>query len=190
MHESEKDLEDFQRLLINSRKQVGPHVKKALELPLKSLTARQLSRLLQGIQNVFLAAVTTSGTPQITPEQALFYRAHFYLPMVRTSLRVRHMMHEPSVSMSMQRGDDFTLIMHGKAVIIDPSNDDTQEEFRYVEELHKTYTSDVPSTWKNGCYVRIDPFMFLTRAKDPTVYAEHSIRRKKQGQTTDSNPPT
>ena len=180
MHETDKDLDEFQTLLNNSRKQVGPHVKKAMEIPLKSMTARQLSRHLQGVQNVLFAAVTTAGTPQITPEKAIFYRARFYVPAVRTSLRVRHIMHQPAVSISLEQTDRMTIIAHGKATIIDPENEEQQEEYRYVEELHKTYSSDVPSTWKKGCYLRIDPFQVYTWAKDPTEFAEHSIRRKRQ----------
>lgn len=187
MHENEQDIEDFKKLIGLSKRQAGPHVKAALQIPEKSLQAEQLLRYLQGLHTFSFATSTTTGQPQITLTKALFYRGKFYIPTVRNAIRTRHVAHQPGVSMSLVRPDELALIINGKAEIIDPEREEHQEEFRIVEEVHRMYSNEVPSDWKKGIYLRVTPIHFYSSAGDPKEYPGYAERRRvqtKSGNTT------
>jgi uncharacterized pyridoxamine 5'-phosphate oxidase family protein len=178
MHETERDLRLFQELLDLSARQAGPFLKKSLQIPQKTLSARQLARHFQGLHTVAFATSTSKGTPQVAPVLALFYRAKFYIPTVKTALRTRHVMNQPVVSLTAYDGNDFAVIVHGNAVIIDPEIDEHAEEYRIVEELHRSYspTGEAASDWGKGVYLRVDPFQYFSFAREPERYSEHAGR--------------
>jgi uncharacterized pyridoxamine 5'-phosphate oxidase family protein len=187
LHETEQDIKDFKELVRLSGRQAGPHVKAALQIPEKSLQAEQLLRYLQGLHTFSFATSTTSGQPQITLTKALFYRGKFYIPTVRNAIRTRHVMHQPGVSLSAVRDDDFALIINGQADILDPENEEHQEEFRFVEEVHRTYSNETPGDWKKGIYIRVKPVHFYSYASDPSEYPGYAERRPvrtREGSTT------
>ena len=179
MHETEQDIKDFQKLIGTSNHTASPHMKAAMQLPKKALKAEQIIRHLQGIHTVALAVSTSSGTPQIEMAKALFYRTKFYVPTIRTALRTRYVTHQPTVSLNMHRGDDLWLIVNGKAVVINPNDEDEaiREEFRIIDEVHRTFSNDVPADWKDGVYLRITPFRFFTSVSDPKAYPTFAWRK-------------
>jgi uncharacterized pyridoxamine 5'-phosphate oxidase family protein len=178
MHETERDMREFQELLDLSARQAGPYLKKSLQIPKKTLNARQLVRHFQGLHTVAFATTTSSGTPQVTPVSALLYRRNFYIPSVKTALRTRHVMHQPVVSLTAYDGNDFAVIVHGKAVIVDSESEDDAEEYRIIEELHRSFspTGESASDWGRGVYLRVNPFQVFSFAREPEKYPEHAGR--------------
>jgi uncharacterized pyridoxamine 5'-phosphate oxidase family protein len=177
MHETEQDIKDFQKLVGTSNHTAPPHMKAAMEIPKKALKAEQIIRYLQGLHTVALAVSTSSGTPQIEMATALFYRTKFYIPTIRTALRTRYITHQPTVSLNIHREGELTVIVNGKAEIINPSEEEHHDEFRIVEEIHRTYSNEVPSEWKDGVYIRVTPFRFFTSASDPKSYPTFAWRK-------------
>jgi uncharacterized pyridoxamine 5'-phosphate oxidase family protein len=180
MHETDEEIKEFKKLVGISARTASPQLKHELGLPDKRLNGEQVLRYLQGIHTFTLAVATSSGSPQITLAKALVYRGKFYIPTTSNALRTRYLMHEPRVSMARHRDDDITLIVNGKATILSPASEDEQEreEFRIVEEIHRMYSTEVPSEWKNGCYVRVTPFTVTGAAQDPKAYPNFADRRK------------
>lgn len=185
MHETADEIKEFKKLVGISARNASPQLKWELGLPDKKLAGDQILRYLQGVHTFNFAVATSSGTPQISLASALLYRSKLYIPTVRTALRTRYLHHEPRVSLSKHIDDDITLIINGRATVLDPEHADEAEleEYRIVEDIHRMYSNETPSDWKKGVYIRVTPFTFTGAAKDPKSYPAFADRRKTQTQT-------
>jgi uncharacterized pyridoxamine 5'-phosphate oxidase family protein len=185
MHESADEIKEFNKMVGISARNASPQLKWELGLPEKKLTGSQILRHFQGVHKFMLSVSTSSGTPQISLVTALLYRGKFYIPTVRTALRSRYIQHEPRVSLARHKEDEVTLIANGRTSILVPDAEDEQEreEYRIVEEIHRMYSSEVPSDWKNGCYIRVEPFTLCASATNPRSYPSFAERKKTEAQT-------
>lgn len=185
MHETADEIKEFKKLVGTSARTASPQLKWELGLPETKLAGDQVLRYLQGLHTFSFAVSTASGSPQIWLVSGLLYRTKLYIPTVRTSLRTRYLQHEPRVSLSKHRDDDITLIINGKTTVLNPETEDAEErdEYRIVEEIHRMYSNETPSDWKNGVYLRVTPFAVYAAAKDPKSYPSFAERRTTQTQT-------
>ena len=118
MHETPEDIERLQTLLDRSIERAGAFLRSSFEMPEHSLSAGQITRYLQGIQNVAFATTTAKGEPRVAPIGSLFYRGHFHIPTVATAARTRMVTARPAISLTHYVGDDLAIIVHGSATII------------------------------------------------------------------------
>lgn len=118
MHESPADLERVQRLLDESHRSMGEHMRSILT-PERRLDAKDLVDRLQGMRLLSLATVTSKGEPRVGPIDGLFYRGEFWFGSTPESVRFRHIRRRPSVSAVHLESEAFAVTVHGTATLIE-----------------------------------------------------------------------
>jgi uncharacterized pyridoxamine 5'-phosphate oxidase family protein len=171
MHETEDDLAWLQSVIDHSIETAGPYLRSSFRMPTDSLSPRQLVTLLDGILEVALATVTARNEPRVSPIGALFWRGRFYIPTLTASARVKQLRHNPAVSVTYYQGVDIAVIVHGHAAFIEPPD----EDFPSLYELQQETSGQNVRGWgENPLYIRVDPDVIHTFARDPTSIAEYT----------------
>ncbi len=83
--------------------------------PDRRVSAARLAEMLAGVQVLVLATVTADGRPLTGPVDGLFYRGEFWFGSGHDSVRFRHLRRRPSVSATHTRGEQFAVVVHGRA---------------------------------------------------------------------------
>jgi uncharacterized pyridoxamine 5'-phosphate oxidase family protein len=162
MHETEDDLRALQALLDRSHASAGPHLRSIFSAD-RSIPAAELPALLPGVQVLALATVTARGEPRVAPVDGLFFRGHWHFGSAESSARFRHIRARPAVSATHMRGEELAVVVHGRAVEIDPR---APEHAAFRAYLNETYPGWDDADWTAGApYARIEPTaMFTFRA--------------------------
>src|SRR5690348_8421490 len=102
---------NLEEVLASSIERAGPYLRESFQMPEHSLSAAQLERHLQGKEwTIALATVTAKGEPRVGPIGSIFHDGRFNAPILRTAARVKHVMRNPAVSVSLYDGIDFAVI--------------------------------------------------------------------------------
>ena len=159
MHETEDDLRTLQELLDRSHAGAGPHLRAIFDDD-RRIAAAELPALLPGVQVLALATVTARGEPRVAPVDGLFFRARWHFGSSEQSARFRHIRARPAVSATHIRGEELAIVVHGRAVEIDPRGPG-EEGFRAY--LNETYPGWDDADWAAGApYARIEPSAMFT----------------------------
>ena len=165
MDESATDLMNLQKLIDKSIANAGGFLKSSFEMPTHSLNAEQLVKFIGKIKTIAFGSVTRDGEPRVAPVGGIFYRAHFYLPTVASSLRARHVKRQPAVSLTYYSGEDIAVIIHGYAEII--------------AEGHKKFQTLLDfsginlQSWgkgKEGVFIKVNPEKLFTYVRYPNQF--------------------
>ena len=163
MYETPADLDRLQRLLDASYARAGAHLR-SIHRPAHRLSATALSAELAGVQVLDLATVTPRGEPRVAPVDGLFYRGRFWFGSAEDSLRFRNLRANPAVSGAITRGGEtFLVLVHGRAVELDPRGPDAEGFARYPRDVY-----DFDWDAEHGCspYARIEAHTLLAFARD------------------------
>jgi len=152
MHETSEDLAVLQDLLDRSYAGAGEHLKSIL-LPEKRLSAEQLSEMMTGMQLLTLATVNAAGEPRVGAVDGHFHRGAWHFGSSHESVRFRHLRARPAVSAAHVRGEELTVVVHGRAVELDLA-DPAQEPF--LRQLADFYGGDWVDWGKGAAYARIE----------------------------------
>ncbi len=87
------------------------------------MAAEELVGLLTGVNVLDVATVTARGEPRVAPVDGLFYRGRWWFGSAPDSARFRHLRRRPAVSACHTRGEEFAVIVHGRATEIDLSDE-------------------------------------------------------------------
>ncbi len=166
MHETPEDMKRLQALLDGSIERAGAFLRSSFEMPEHSLSAGQLVRYLQGIQNVAFATVTAKGEPRVAPIGSLFYRGLFHIPTVATAARTRMVTARPAVSLTHFVGDDLAIIVHGSAMAIPTGHAD----FAAIEAMQRAANGSSVRDWGEGIYLRVAAATLVTFARYPEQF--------------------
>jgi uncharacterized pyridoxamine 5'-phosphate oxidase family protein len=151
-HETPEDIAELQRLLDESHAGAGPHLREIFSDE-RRVSAAELPGRLPGVQVLALATVTAKGEPRVAPVDGLFYRGSFWFGSSERSMRFRHIRARPAVSATVTHGEEFAVVVHGRAVEVDPRTADDGGFLRYLAEIYGGDWSD----WGGGApYARID----------------------------------
>ncbi len=136
MYETEEELRELQRLLDDSYARAGAHLRSIWGEEAR-LDANALVDELAGIQVLDLATVTPRGEPRVAPVDGLFFRGRFWFGSAESSARFRNIRANPAVSAALTRGlETFLVIVHGRAVEIDPRGPEAGGFADYPRELY------------------------------------------------------
>src|SRR5262249_45209209 len=113
VHETPSDLAWLQGLLDRSYEGAGAHLR-SITTPQRRIPASELGALLPGVQILDVATVTASGHPRVAPVDGLFFRGRFHFGSSRTSLRYRNLVERPEVSACHVRGEELSIVVHGR----------------------------------------------------------------------------
>ncbi len=157
MHETADDLGELQRLIDESHRAGGRHLR-SIYSDDRRLSATQLSDLLRGVQVLNLATVTAGCEPRVAPVDGLFYRGQWYFGSAPDSVRFRHLRVRPQVSAAHVRGEELAVVVHGTATPVDPDADEHAGFRDYLEETYPGWSS-----WGRGNpYARIEADKMFT----------------------------
>lgn len=151
MQETEQDRLRLQRCIEASIESAGDFLRKAFQMPDKSLDASELAALFQDMPVLAAATTSRSGAPRVAPTGAIFYRGRFHLPTVQQAARVRMLAHESGISLTYYEGNDLAVIVHGRAELIEPEHAD----YLALLELHDTYAESTVEDWGDGLFIRV-----------------------------------
>lgn len=158
MKETRQDLAALQRLLDDSRRTAGAHLREVFADD-HGLTAEALADRLTGVRILAVATTTAAGDPIVAPLDGIFYRGQFHFASTPDSIRVRHLVARPTVSATYFEGESLAVVVHGKAVRIDLSN---PAERGFRDCLVEIYAPRYGPGWigtatSSACYFRIEP---------------------------------
>ena len=158
MHETSEDIARLQALLDASHAAAGAHLR-SIFADERRVAAADLPARLTGVQVTHLATVTARGQPRVAPVDGLFFRAALYVGTAPGAMRARHLRVRPQVSASIAHGEEFALVLHGRAVELDldaPENDG----------LRAYYTEVYGQAWESfrqgNPYWRLEPERIFT----------------------------
>ena len=153
MYETDRDLEDLQRLLDESYSRAGDHLRSIWGEDAR-LDAEQLAAELDGVQILDLATVTPRGEPRVAPVDGLFFRGRFWFGSAHNSARFRNIRANPAVSGVVTHGlETFLVIVHGRAVETDPRS---PEAGGFADYPRAVYDFDWDAMHPDSPYARID----------------------------------
>jgi hypothetical protein len=118
MHETADDLRRLQGILDASYEQAGPHLREIIT-PERRLTASELASTLTGMRLLVLATVSGAGRPIAGPVDGIFYRGMFHFGSSPESVRFKHISRRPWVSATHLPGEELSVTVHGKAIVVD-----------------------------------------------------------------------
>src|SRR5688500_6919359 len=118
MHETTADLADLDRVLNESHRSAGPHLRDIFQDE-RRISAAALAELLPGVQILSLATVTADCRPIAGAVDGLFFRGRFHFGSSPMSVRFQHLRARPHVSATHLRGEELAIVVHGTAHEID-----------------------------------------------------------------------
>jgi nitroimidazol reductase NimA-like FMN-containing flavoprotein (pyridoxamine 5'-phosphate oxidase superfamily) len=155
VYESTDHIEKLQGLLDESYARAGAHLS-AIHEPRWRMSAAQVCTLLQGVNVLHLATVSRSGTPFVAPVDGLFLRGLFWFGSGAQSLRFRHIRRNSRVSAAHTRGEEVSILVHGRAHEIDTGTGDYEYLHDYCREVYGTGYDDW-GFWGEQPYAWIEP---------------------------------
>jgi len=150
MHETAEELEELQRLLDESYATAGEHLRSIFAQE-RRVPAAELPQLLTGVQVMHLATVTAACEPRVAPVDGVFFRARLWFGSSPVSARFRHIRARPQVSAAITRGEEFAVIVHGRAHEIRPTDPGSEPFVDYMIEVYgpgwRDWAKDFPFAW-------------------------------------------
>lgn len=140
MHETPEDIARLQALLDASHAAAGAHLR-SIFADERRVAAADLPARLGGVQVTHLATVTARCEPRVAPVDGLFFRGALHVGTAPGAMRARHLRARPQVSASIAHGEEFALVVHGRAVELDL---DAPEH----DALRAYYTEVYGDTWE------------------------------------------
>lgn len=149
-HETADDIRELQRLLDESHAAAGTHLKRIFSDE-RRVSAEELPGRLTGVQITALATVTAACEPRVAPVDGWFYRGRICFGSSPDSLRFRNIRARPQVSATITHGEEFALVVHGSAHVIDLNEPEHEGLRGYVAEIYGEDRIDFftahPSAW-------------------------------------------
>lgn len=153
MHETPQDIERLRTVLDASHARAGAHLRMIFSDE-RRVAAADLPARLPGVQITHLATVTAAGEPRVAPVDGLFYRGALHVGTASNAMRTRHLRARGQVSASIAHGEEFALVIHGRAVELDLDHD----EHRGLRAYYTDVYGDGWEAFRQGNpYWRIDP---------------------------------
>jgi hypothetical protein len=158
VRETDEDLRWLQELIDRSFEGAGAHLRSIFR-PERRLTASGLVSALSGPRQAAVATVSARGEPRVAPVDVVVLRGRFHFGTSAAAARIRHLRARPAVSLTYFERDELAVLVHGKAVLVEPSS----PGFRDVESAFLTTYGGEPAAEADGVvYVRIEPRAVLT----------------------------
>jgi hypothetical protein len=118
MYETQKELDVLQRLLDDSHRGAGSHLRSVITDD-RRLRAGELSERLHGMCLLVLATASADARPVAGPVDGYFLHGEWYCSSARKSVRVRLLATRPAVSAVHLPGEEFAVSVHGVAELFE-----------------------------------------------------------------------
>jgi hypothetical protein len=164
VYETAADLLALQGLLDRSISSASEHLTSIVSEG-RRLDAAQTVSVLTGMCTLALATVAASGEPRVGGVDGHFLRGRWLFTTSGTAVKVGHLRHRPACSVAHLRGDDLGVFVHGRAVLMVPSEVPT-----WVEDHLVGHYGSSPTSWgPDIVYAWVDPSWMVVFASDPAT---------------------
>jgi hypothetical protein len=126
VHETPPELDRLQRLLDSSAAGAGEHLRSIITDE-RRLDAPGLCAGVTGMRLLTVATVTADGRPLAGPVDGYFLRGAFWFSTSAHSVRARHLLARPVISVTHLPNDQFAVSAHGTATLFPFPGPETTE---------------------------------------------------------------
>jgi Pyridoxamine 5'-phosphate oxidase len=163
MLETSGELDELDALLAASMRAATEHLRNIMDQPTRSLTGREVAKLLTGMKTLALATVSRSGEPRISGVDGHFLHGRWVFTTSGRAAKARQLRQRPAASAAHINGDDLGVYAHGRVEFLDPANPD----FAGIEEHLTAHYGSSPSSWGDDiAYLRLQPHWMVGYAFD------------------------
>ena len=155
MHETTEQIQELQSLLDRSYAQAGEHLL-SIHSPEWRLPAEAVCSVLEKVCILNLATVNAAGHPLVAPVDGLFLHGRFWFGSSQISQRFKHIRANPHVSAAHTRGEEVSILVHGRAHEIDTASGDYERVHEYCLEVYGS-GYDGWNLWGKEPYAWIEP---------------------------------
>jgi hypothetical protein len=172
-------LTGLQALLDASFARASEHLT-SIMTPERRLSAERLAAELPCPAVLNIATVTARGEPRISAVDGHFLRGHWYFSTAGNSPKGVHLRARPAISASFTPRDGFGVFCHGRAVALEP----TEEEYRLVaEHFEEVYGQSFEAFGEGILCARIDAdWMVAFAMTDEEMVAIEAERAERAAQ--------
>jgi hypothetical protein len=165
MHETAKELAKLQALLDASLSRSTAHLRSIVTE--RTMTAGQLTQVLDGMCTLAVSTVTMKGEPRISGADGHFLHGKWHFGTARTAAKTRHLAARPAASVAHMRGEDLGVFTHGAVKLLNPPGGvpaaDWPELLAYFQDFYGAEAFD----WENEVsYYRLEPHWMTVYAPD------------------------
>lgn len=159
--ETDAELARMQELLDRSYERAGPQLRD-ITTPERRLSATQVAKLMGDRQKQFaMATVTADGQPRVAPIDGILLKGRFYVYTDERSIRAGHLRRRPGISLTCFDGDDWSVVVHGRAELINKTN----PAFAELEaELQRIYESSINDWSPNPVFIAVEAERMFSHA--------------------------
>jgi hypothetical protein len=163
MLETSGELDELDALLTASMRAATEHLRNIMDQPTRSLTGREVAKLLTGMKTLALATVSRSGEPRISGVDGHFLHGRWVFTTSGRAAKARQLRQRPAASAAHINGDDLGVYAHGRVEFLDPGNPDLAG----IEEHLTAHYGSSPSSWGDDIvYLRLQPHWMVGYAFD------------------------
>jgi hypothetical protein len=163
MLETSGELDELDALLTMSMRAATEHLRNIMDQPTRSLTGREVAKLLTGMKTLALATVSRSGEPRISGVDGHFLHGRWVFTTSGRAAKARQLRQRPAASAAHIDGDDLGVYAHGRVEFLDRANPD----FAGIEEHLTAHYGSSPSSWGDDiAYLRLQPHWMVGYAFD------------------------
>jgi len=112
--ETAEEIEALQALLDASHASGGPHLRSIIDEE-RRIDAADLVRLLTGMRLLVTGTTTGDGRPLTAPVDGYLLHGAWHFSIGRDSLRARHLVRRPAISVTHLPGEELAVTVHGVA---------------------------------------------------------------------------
>lgn len=167
VHENDAELDELQALLDTSLSRSTSHLRSIITDGERTLTARQLVDVIDGMCTLAISTVTATGEPRISGIDGHFLHAHWIFGTDRSAAKAQHLGARPAVSVAHLRGEELGVFTHGVAEILNPVGGPDDPAWPSVLEHLTNHYGQSPLSWGDGVYYRLKPHWMVAFAAEP-----------------------
>lgn len=167
MQETEPELDELQALLDTSLALASPHLRAIVRPGERTLTARQLVRVLTGMCTLTIATVTAGCEPRISAVDGHFLHARWTFTTARSAAKASHLRSRPAASAAHLRGEELGVFAHGVAEVLNPAGGPEHPDWPGILEHLTGHDGVSPLNWGDVIGFRLQPHWMVAYAFQP-----------------------
>ena len=165
MHETAKELAKLQALLDASLSRSTAHLRSIVTE--RTMTAGQLTQVLDGMCTLAVSTVTMKGEPRISGADGHFLHGKWHFGTARTAAKTRHLAARPAASVAHMRGEDLGVFTHGAVKLLNPPGGVPAADWPELLAYFQDFYGDEAFDWENEVsYYRLEPHWMTVYAPD------------------------
>jgi hypothetical protein len=167
MYETEAELDQLQELLDSSLAGSTAHLRSIVTPGERTLTARQLVVVCEGMCLLALSTVTARCEPRVSAEDGHLIHGSWVFSTDRSAAKARHLAARPAASVAHLRGEEVGVFAHGRVETLNPVGGPDDPEWPAVLEHMTKHYGVSPLTWGDVVYYRLRAHWMVAFASGP-----------------------